>query len=632
MGATSANERYCSRRRRSSSPSPDEALEGDPQAAVLLLAGAEDGRHERRLDLLGDVRFAIEARDQIRVLGGTFVEDFEGDLLAASALRSVHLAHPTLADQPADLVDPADYRSWRQARLGCHIPVERSTASPAHDKPWLRLGHQKRARGARIPESTARSAVEQRREPLYARLPALGDTSLGRRARVVSFLARPQIRPASRSAPVPETHTSPMRSVQDVEAYLGKMNRRFSHVDDSASTFLVHGGGNMPPTVLRVDPPLVVLRVHVGDIDGDASHNGELYQKLLTINAKSLVHISFGLEDGQDRPLQRARAREPRLQRARRRARRDRRHPRAAGREARRALEGLPLVTSKESLIMGIFSRLAQLIKSNLNDLISKSEDPEKMLNQIVLDMNNQLVEAKKQVASSIADEKRLAKQFEQEMANAAEWERRAMMALRAGNEELAKEALARKKEHDQLAETFKDQWHEAEERGRSAEEGSSDAERQDRGGEAEEERPHRAQEARRGAEGDPGDHERSQGSERLRDVRPHGRQDRSARGRGRGRGASCRGVHGRRARLEVPEPRARAPAPTRSSPRSSARWACSLPRRPAGPRRDAEARRGAAPARRPPAASRNEQDELAAALEEMEAEQNQEQQRKAGR
>ena len=89
-----------------------------------------------------------------------------------------------------------------------------------------------------------------------------------------------------------------MRSVQDVEAYLEKMNRRFSHVDDSANTFLVHSGGNMPPTVLRVDPPLVVLRVHVGDIDGDAGHNGELYQKLLTINAKSLVHISFGLEDG----------------------------------------------------------------------------------------------------------------------------------------------------------------------------------------------------------------------------------------------------------------------------------------------------------------------------------------------
>jgi phage shock protein A len=108
---------------------------------------------------------------------------------------------------------------------------------------------------------------------------------------------------------------------------------------------------------------------------------------------------------------------------------------------------------------MGIFSRLAQLIKSNLNDLISRSEDPEKMLNQVVLDMNNQLVEAKKQVAASIADEKRLAKQFEQETANSQEWERRAMMALRAGNEGLAKEALARKREYDELAVTLKDQW-----------------------------------------------------------------------------------------------------------------------------------------------------------------------------
>jgi phage shock protein A len=108
---------------------------------------------------------------------------------------------------------------------------------------------------------------------------------------------------------------------------------------------------------------------------------------------------------------------------------------------------------------MGIFSRLAQLIKSNLNDLISRSEDPEKMLNQVVLEMNNQLVEAKKQVAVSIADEKRLSKQLEQEAANAAEWERRAMMAVRAGNEDLAKEALARKREHDELAATYKDQW-----------------------------------------------------------------------------------------------------------------------------------------------------------------------------
>ncbi|WP_437765959.1 PspA/IM30 family protein [Sorangium sp. So ce281] len=108
---------------------------------------------------------------------------------------------------------------------------------------------------------------------------------------------------------------------------------------------------------------------------------------------------------------------------------------------------------------MGIFARLATLIKSNLNDLISRSEDPEKMLNQVVIDMANQLIEAKKQVAVSIADEKRLAKQAEQEAAHAAEWERRAMLAIKAGDDALAKEALNRKKEHDQLATSYKDQW-----------------------------------------------------------------------------------------------------------------------------------------------------------------------------
>ncbi|MGO8994330.1 MAG: PspA/IM30 family protein [Polyangiaceae bacterium] len=108
---------------------------------------------------------------------------------------------------------------------------------------------------------------------------------------------------------------------------------------------------------------------------------------------------------------------------------------------------------------MGIFRRLAQLIKSNLNDLISRSEDPEKMLNQVVLEMNTQLTEAKKQVAASIADEKRLAKQLEQEQAKAGEWEQRAMMALRNGSEDLAKEALARKREHEQLATAYQEQW-----------------------------------------------------------------------------------------------------------------------------------------------------------------------------
>lgn len=91
---------------------------------------------------------------------------------------------------------------------------------------------------------------------------------------------------------------------------------------------------------------------------------------------------------------------------------------------------------------MGIFARLAALIKANLNDLISKSEDPEKMLNQIVVDMGNQLGEAKKQVAVAIADEKRLEKQIETETQAATEWERRAMMAVRAGTTRSRKKPL----------------------------------------------------------------------------------------------------------------------------------------------------------------------------------------------
>ena len=88
-----------------------------------------------------------------------------------------------------------------------------------------------------------------------------------------------------------------MRSVNDVEAYLGKMNRRYSPVDGQPGTFLVHGGDNMPPTAVRVDPPLVVLRVHVGDIEAGDAESASLFKKLLTLNARALVHTSFGLEE-----------------------------------------------------------------------------------------------------------------------------------------------------------------------------------------------------------------------------------------------------------------------------------------------------------------------------------------------
>jgi phage shock protein A len=108
---------------------------------------------------------------------------------------------------------------------------------------------------------------------------------------------------------------------------------------------------------------------------------------------------------------------------------------------------------------MGIFSRLGTLIKSNINDLIAKAEDPEKMLNQVLLEMQQQLVEAKKQVAMAIADEKRIQKQFDAETEKSKDWERKAMLAVRAGDDVLAKEALVRKQEHDGIATQYQQQW-----------------------------------------------------------------------------------------------------------------------------------------------------------------------------
>ena len=108
---------------------------------------------------------------------------------------------------------------------------------------------------------------------------------------------------------------------------------------------------------------------------------------------------------------------------------------------------------------MGIFSRLGTLVKSNLNDLISRAEDPEKMLNQVLLEMQQQLVEAKKAVAVAIADEKKLQKQFTLELDKAKEWERKAMVAVRAGDDNLARQALSRKQEHESIAAQFQQQW-----------------------------------------------------------------------------------------------------------------------------------------------------------------------------
>jgi phage shock protein A len=108
---------------------------------------------------------------------------------------------------------------------------------------------------------------------------------------------------------------------------------------------------------------------------------------------------------------------------------------------------------------MGLFDRLSALVRSNINDLISRAENPEKMLNQLIVDMKTQLAKAKQQVASAIADEKKLQSDAEGMKKQAEDWERRAMLAVQEGRDDMAKQALARYNEHLQSAQQLHETW-----------------------------------------------------------------------------------------------------------------------------------------------------------------------------
>ena len=94
---------------------------------------------------------------------------------------------------------------------------------------------------------------------------------------------------------------------------------------------------------------------------------------------------------------------------------------------------------------MSLFARISDLLKANINDLLARAEDPERMLNAAIEDMQRQLIDAKSRVAMSIADEKRLEKQYRTQASKAADWEKKAMSAVRAERDDLARDALARK-------------------------------------------------------------------------------------------------------------------------------------------------------------------------------------------
>jgi phage shock protein A len=115
---------------------------------------------------------------------------------------------------------------------------------------------------------------------------------------------------------------------------------------------------------------------------------------------------------------------------------------------------------------MALLERVSTLLRANLNDLIEKAEDPERMLKQIVLDMENQLMQVKTQVAIAIADEHLLEKKRAEQIEQAAEWRRKAELAVEKGHDDLARAALERALSHDELVAGFttqaEDQKHEA--------------------------------------------------------------------------------------------------------------------------------------------------------------------------
>jgi phage shock protein A len=108
---------------------------------------------------------------------------------------------------------------------------------------------------------------------------------------------------------------------------------------------------------------------------------------------------------------------------------------------------------------MNIFSKLSMLLRSNLNDVIARAENPEKMLNQVILDMREQLTKAKQEVAVAIADERKLKAQVEEEHRQAQDWERRAMLAVKEGRDDLARQALLRQQEYGERAQSLYETW-----------------------------------------------------------------------------------------------------------------------------------------------------------------------------
>lgn len=109
-----------------------------------------------------------------------------------------------------------------------------------------------------------------------------------------------------------------------------------------------------------------------------------------------------------------------------------------------------------------IFKRINDVLSANINDLIDRVEDPERMVKQIIREMEENILRAREGVVDAIASEKKLQKELESNRQQAAEWLAKAEAALRDGKEDLARAALGRKKEHDDIVRALEPSWQSA--------------------------------------------------------------------------------------------------------------------------------------------------------------------------
>ena len=107
---------------------------------------------------------------------------------------------------------------------------------------------------------------------------------------------------------------------------------------------------------------------------------------------------------------------------------------------------------------MALLERVSTLIRANLNDLIDKAEDPEKLIKQVILDMENQLIQLKTQMAVALADRHLLEKKRKEFEAKAAEWMQKAELAVDKKNDVLARAALERSLGQQKMVENFREQ------------------------------------------------------------------------------------------------------------------------------------------------------------------------------